>query len=380
MTTIGRRSATLPEVKDRPRVLLLWPGGLFQRGANFGVPQILSLAGAVRGAGGEVTVVDLDCERALGPVNLRALAAGYDLIGVSCYSSYDYLKVMAIGEHLRAAAPRAWIVVGGYHPSARPGDFTGADSPYDYVVVGDGEGSLARLTEALSSGKKPLTRVLGPTSSPGPGDYDWSLLARYLPVARKVASQAEIYLSRGCPYDCAFCMERAKRDTSWRAREPEHALEQLHQLDSFLDLRGWTVFVADALFGMKQGWRRALLEGLARRPLRADKVWLLIRIDLVDREDLELMARANVAPGFGLESGDPEQVRRVRKTGKLGDYLERLLQIGGWARELGVPFGANVILGHPGETEASIRTTAAYLRRLFLGDSRGTTGFLSVDP
>ena len=52
----------------------------------------------------------------------------------------------------------------------------------------------------------------------------------------------------------------------------------------------------------------------------------------------------------------------------------------GWARELDVPFGANIIVGHPGETEASLRRTADYLRKLFIDDPRGTTGFLSVDP
>ncbi|HZO12684.1 MAG TPA: radical SAM protein, partial [Polyangiaceae bacterium] len=146
------------------------------------------------------------------------------------------------------------------------------------------------------------------------------------------------------------------------------------------DLSSWTLFVADALFGMKTHWRRAFLEALARRPTRAKKIWLLIRVDLVEREDLELMARANIAPGFGLESGDPDHLKRIRKAGRLEGYLERMRQVAGWAHELGVPFGANVIVGHPGETEASMRESAAYLADLFLGDTRGTMGFLSVDP
>ena len=69
-------------------------------------------------------------------------------------------------------------------------------------------------------------------------------------------------------------------------------MEEIHRLDAFLDLSRWTLFVADALFGMKAKWRKAFLEELARRPCRARKVWLLIRVDLVDREDLELMKRA----------------------------------------------------------------------------------------
>ncbi len=370
--------------RDRPKVLLLWPGGLFAGGANFGVPQLLSIASVLRRhADAVVDVVDLDMERALGPIDLgRLLGRGYDLVGLSCYSSYDYLKVMALGAEIKRLLPRAWVVTGGYHASARPNDFTRDGSPIDFVVVGDGEGPLLRLVKALDGGKRPLMRVVGPESLADPNltEYDWSLLERYRPVARGVASQAELYLSRGCPFDCAFCMERAKRDVSWRALEPERAVEEIHRLDRFLDLGRWTLFIADALFGMKSRWRKAFLEGLARRPSRARKTWLLIRVDLIDREDLELMKRANVSPGFGLESGDPEQLKRIRKAGRLEDYLEHMLEVARWARELDVPFGANVIVGHPGETEASMRTSAAYLRELFLGDAAGTTGFLSVDP
>jgi len=374
--------------RDRPRVLLLWPGGLFAGGANFGVPQLLAIAAAMKaGADVVVDVVDLDVERAFGRTDLGAIFEGggrpYDLVGISCYSSYDYLKVLELAACARAKLPRAWIATGGYHASARPDDFTGRESAFDYVVVGDGEAPMTRLAQALVSGKRPLVRVLGPEPVSSPGAMprvDWTLLARYLPVARSVASQAEIYLSRGCPYDCAFCMERAKRDTSWRALEPADAIEEMHRLDAFLDLSTWTLFIADALFGMKTSWRRAFLEELGRRPVRARKVWLLVRLDLLEREDLALMARANVAPGFGLESGDPDQVRRIRKVGRLSDYLDQMMRVSDWAREHDVPWGANVIVGHPGETETSLRTTAKYLERLYLGDPRGTTGFLSVDP
>ena len=381
-----------PVRRDRPRALLVWPGGLFAGGANFGVPQLLAIASAMRAAADvDVDVVDLDVERALGPIVLSAILARgggrYDLVGIACYSSYDYLKVLELGRRMRSLLPKTWLVTGGYHASARPGDFTGPTpdgdpSPFDFVVVGDGEGPMSRLASALVTGKRPLLPVLGPEAVADPGKMppvDWELLARYRPVARRVASQAEIYLSRGCPYDCAFCMERAKRDTSWRALEPEQAIEEMHRLDAFLDLSTWTLFIADALFGMKTSWRRQFLEALAKRPVRARKVWLLVRIDLLEREDIALMKRANVAPGFGLESGDPDQVRRIRKVGRLSDYLDQMMRVAGWARELGVPWGANVIVGHPGETEQSIRTTVKYLERLYLGPG-GTTGFLSVDP
>jgi hypothetical protein len=174
-------------------------------------------------------------------------------------------------------------------------------------------------------------------------------------------------------------MERAKRETAWRSLAPEEAVEELQRLDSWLDLRGWTLRVVDPLFGMKRSWRRAFLEQLVRRPVRARKTWLLIRLDLVEEEDFALMARCNVAPGFGLESGDPAQLRLIRKTGMLSGYLDKMLEVAEWARKYHVPFGANIIAGHPGETEASLRKSAEFMRKLFL-DPKGTLGFLSVDP
>ena len=322
-------------MKDEPRALLIWPGGLFGGGANFGVPQLLAMASAMKAAASiHVDVVDLDIEHALGPVNLADIVARgpYDLIGVACYSSYDYLKVCELGRMLRGLAPKAWLVTGGYHASARPNDFEG--TAFDYVVIGDGEGPMSRLAQALVSGKRPLLQVLGPEAVADPGKMppvDWTLLDRYRPVARKVASQAEIYLSRGCPYDCAFCMERAKRDTSWRALDPLQAVEEMHRLDAFLDLSSWTLFIADALFGMKVSWRRTFLEALARRPVRARKVWLLVRIDLLEREDIALMQRANTASAIvGAGTPSVSALSEVHLPVPFCPALSRISSTSGW--------------------------------------------------
>lgn len=366
-----------------PRVLLLWPGALFGTGRSFGVPQLLGMASAVRSSGAVADVIDLDLERAFGAVDLSRLTRrGYDVVGISCYSSFDYLKVMAIAARIRALLPNAWLVTGGYHPSARPDDFLADGSPFDAVVVGEGERPFARLVEAYTRGQPPLQRIWGPEPS-APADSslrpDWHLLDRYKPIARTVASQAEIYLSRGCPFSCSFCMERAKRCSQWRALDPYDAVEELHRLDAYLDLSSWTVFVADALFGMSKGWRRDFLDALARRPIRARKTWVLTRLDGIEREDIAMMAVANVAPGFGLESGDPRMLALMDKSSQPEWYLEHMVHVAEWANARRVPFGANVMIGHPGETESSMRATARYLRRIFT-DAGPCTGFVSIDP
>jgi hypothetical protein len=165
----------------------------------------------------------------------------------------------------------------------------------------------------------------------------------------------------------------------WRALSVDEAMDQLERLSRFVDLQGKVLRITDALFGADRTWRRELLERLARHPPPADKIWLLTRGDLLEREDFRLMASANVAPGFGLESGDPEILRSTGKLrGNAERFLERLFEIASWGREFGVPFGTNVIVGLPGETEASLERTAHYLDRLFLGKDE-PVGFFGID-
>lgn len=375
-------------MKRPVRVLLLWPGTGGAAAGNFGVPQLVGLATWLRAhTRAEVTIVDLAVEPALGPVSLPALLGGpdghgYDVVALGCYSSYDHLKCLALAELARALRRDTVIVAGGYHASARPDQVLYDGSPYDVCIVGEGERPMVRVVESVEGGAPLRGVVLGPEPIQHLDDLpvtDWSYLARYRPVARRVASQTQLYLSRGCPFDCAFCMERAKREVSWRAHSVERAVEEFRRLHAFLDLRGWTVYIADALFGMKTSWRRAFLEALAREGIPAEKLWLLIRVDLVDDEDLRLFARANCGLGFGLESGDPSLLSLIRKAGRLDDYLDRMRHVAQVARALDVPWGANVIVGHPGETPATLERSARYLRALFL-DPKGTTGFLSVDP
>ncbi|MBL8683398.1 MAG: radical SAM protein [Myxococcales bacterium] len=374
---------------SRPvRVLLLWPGTDGAAAGNFGVPQLVLLATYARSrTGAKIDIRDIETERAFGPVSLPSLLAGdhgdgYDVIALGVYSSFDYLKCVAIAEAARALYPNAVIVAGGYHASARPGDIVYDGSPFDVCIVGEGEKPMVRVIESVSGGAPLRGEILGPDPVDVLDDLppsDWSFLARYRSIARRVNSQAQVYFSRGCPFDCAFCMERAKREVSWRALSIERAVEEIRSLHAFLDLRTWTVYVADALFGMKVSWRRKFLEALARENIPVEKFWLLIRVDLIDEVDLELFHAANCGLGFGLESGDPAHLATIRKAGRLDEYLDRMRKISVWAREHQVPWGANVIVGHPGETPSSIARSAAYLRELFL-DPKGVTGFLSVDP
>ncbi len=122
-----------------------------------------------------------------------------------------------------------------------------------------------------------------------------------------------------------------------------------------------------------------MLERLGRLDLGLRKTWALSRVDLLGSGDIERYQRANVGLGFGLESGDQRMLALIGKAGHPEAFLGRFRDLAAEAARLGFPWGANLIAGHPGETEESLRRSAAFAADLFL-HTPGLTGFLSVDP
>ncbi len=207
-----------------PAVLLISPGVIRWRDQDFGVPHLVALGGWLRRETGvRVEILDLAHEGADHATLLRTIEdlGPHLLVGISCYSSFDYPRVMGLARFLRAELGDVLLVTGGYHASALPHDLVFEGSPFDAVVVGEGELPLTKIVETLLGGERLEQRVWGPeriddldTLPP----YDWDLLDRYWPHARSLGRKLQIYLSRGCPYRCTFCMERAKSGTEWPAR------------------------------------------------------------------------------------------------------------------------------------------------------------------
>ncbi len=366
------------------RVLLVSPGCSFAADGSFGVPHLVSLGSYLRAhSAADVQVLDLDWEARLPkPEPQQVFQRQWDVVGLSCYSSFDYLKTYHLGVAIRERNPGVCLVVGGYHPSARPGDFTSADSPFDHVVVGEGERPLLRIVQAVAAGMRLSERVLGPEIVAKMDDLppqDWSLLARYLPAARAAKAQVTFSLSRGCPFHCAFCMESAKQSPGWRAFSPARAEQELLALHATVDLTNRPLFLCDPLFGLQPAWRREMLDRLQALQLPVAKFWALSRVDLLSDADLQQFHHAGFGLGFGLESGDPAMLAVVHKSHDAGDYLQRFGQAIQVAGRLGLPWGANLIAGHPGETEGSLHTSAAYVRDLLQHDW-AHTGFVSIDP
>jgi radical SAM superfamily enzyme YgiQ (UPF0313 family)/protein-L-isoaspartate O-methyltransferase len=368
-----------------PGVLLISPGMIKHTDRDFGLPHMVSMGGYLqRELSVRVELLDLGYEGGDQRQLERTLESlgPHLLIGVSCYSSFDLMRVLVLARFLKSRYPDVPLVAGGYHASALPGDLVGQGAPFDAVIQGEGELPLRRAVETLLGGGALEQQIFTPEAveeldSLPP--YRWELLSRYWPAAHQIAQKLQIYLSRGCPHRCSFCMERAKGQRRWRALSPGRALEELERLARVTKLSRWVVNLADPVFGLDPAWRREVLEGIIERDLRPLQFWTLTRADNLSEQDVELMARAQVSIGVGLESGSPRMLSLMDKTRQPERYLEALERLAGWSRKHRLNWAANIIVGHPGETPESMAETHDVVNRLFVSAPE-TYGWLSVDP
>ena len=368
-----------------PAVLLISPGILRWADVDFGLPHLVSLGGYLKHhTGVRVEVLDLNYE---GGDHHTLLKTINDLgpllcIGVSAYSSFDYRRVMALAAFLKERFPEVPLVAGGYHASALPEDLLVDEGGFDAVIQGEGERPMRRIVEQLLGGDAQLERIYGHDLEPVLDDlpmYDWGLLNRYWPRATQIGGKLQIVLSRGCPYHCTFCMERAKTGYSWRAYSPDRAVAELENLGRFTSLDQWVVNIADPLFGFQRSWRRQVLEGIAHKGLLPRQYWTLTRSDDLDDEDIKLFADARFSIGIGLETGSPEMQAVMQKGNNPHRYLEGFHRLARLSQKHGLTWATNVIVGHPGETPETAMQTVDFLKELFLTQDK-LKGWLSVDP
>ncbi|MDP6934639.1 MAG: radical SAM protein, partial [Myxococcota bacterium] len=368
----------------QPCVLLISPGIVQWTDMDFGLPHLVSIGGWLRAhTGVRVEILDLNYEGADHQHLVRRLEelGPLLLVGLSAYSSFDVRRVTTLARFIRERFPDVPLVTGGYHASALPGELVHEGSPFDSVVVGEGERPMQQIVQTLLGGGT-LEPRYGPDMIQ---DLDtmpptaWDLLDRYWPRALDIGRKLQVYLSRGCPYHCTFCMERAKSGYQWRAFGPERAVQELERLATFTDLGQWVVNVADPLFGFKRSWRRKVLRGIIDAGLQPRQFWTLTRSDDLEDEDVELLARARFSIGIGMESGSPTMLELMQKGNKPDAYLAAMQRLARLSRKHGLSWAANIIVGHPGETEQTLRESHAFVTELFTS-AKQTCGWLSIDP
>jgi hypothetical protein len=142
-----------------------------------------------------------------------------------------------------------------------------------------------------------------------------------------------------------------------RKRNPTLVVDEIEQILSYGINR---INVADDLFVSSPRRVKAVCEEIIRRKLRFS--WsAFARVNTVDRETLLLMRETGCdGISFGVETGNPEMIERIRKRITL-DQARNAVSL---CREVGIIPHTSFIVGLPGETPETLRETEEFASRL----------------
>ncbi len=321
----------------------------------------------------DVQVVDLETEigRPNSRVNImrfkdkaKALLSqkSFDLVGISCWTSLSYQAALSVGSILKEINPQATLIVGGYHPSAVPEDFMFSDSPFDFVVIGEGEEVFLKICSGEIKKQDKTTKVSGGSANLEELPFlDLSQITNRKNEKGRFPFPFYIYLSRDCPFSCNFCMEAAKRNRGWREMRPDKAMDQIQRIVD--ELKPYSLALADACFGINPKWRK---EFLGKFKDKNYDFWVSIEThpNLLDNEDADLLSGLKVEVQFGLESGSPKMLEIMHKVNNPERYLEHFEEISSLLSQKKVMHRANLIFNHPGETHQTVLETIDFMKKI----------------
>lgn len=255
---------------------------------------------------------------------------------------------------MRVKAHGKKIVAGGPLFTMSPDRFP----EVDYRVLKEAEGILPALIEDLTRGEaKPIYTPDGwpdITSSPIP---DWDLLDM-----RRYASMC-IQYSRGCIFDCEFCVIDLLNGKEPRMKTPAQVLGELETLYQ----QGWrgAIFFGDDNFTMKPGkLKEELLPALIDWMEQKNYPFFFFTqasLNLIDDEELiRLMVRAGFDSVFlGIETLEENGLLECKKTQNIGWDL-----MGGLKRmqRLGLQPTGGFILGFDSDSTATFQKQIDFIQ------------------
>ena len=351
------------------------------------------VASAFEQSGAEVRVIDYIISRYTPEKLKRELAEFQPQVLGSTSVTMNFTAAADIVRTAKQIDPSLITLMGGPHVSFDVINTLKTYPEIDLLVIGEGEKTIVELMDhfqgqgnrgdiqgiafrenghIVQTGKRELIHDLNTLPLP----------ARHLlPMSRYQALGFPVSMitGRGCPYSCIFCQGRKMVGSKARSRKASLVVDEIEQILSY----GFTrINIADDLFTSDREKVHEVCEEIRRRKLSL--TWTAFsRVNTVDRETLRLMRETGCdCISFGIESGNQEMLKRVRK----GITLDQARKAVALCKEAGILPHASFMVGLPGETPETLKDTSEFSKSLdilygfhFLAPFPGTTVREEID-
>jgi radical SAM superfamily enzyme YgiQ (UPF0313 family) len=304
-----------------------------------------------------------------------------DVVGISCMFSTLWPLVHRVARVVRERVPSALLVLGGEHGTAVPEHVLGR-SPFDVVVLGEGEEAFVALVRAWRAGR-PLAEVRGVAFRAGPtavstglaprqkdvdaiAPPDWDsfpleeYIARHQVNGVNLGRSMPILGTRGCPFQCTFCSNPAMWTQRWIARNPKLLVDEMERYVQAYRVQNFDFQDLTAI--VKRQWIVDFCRELIDRDLRV--TWQMpsgTRAEVFDETVADLLYRSGCrALAFAPESGSSQILKQVKKQVDLGHMLTAMRT----AVRRGLKLSCFIVIGFPDETPATLRQTLRLVRTM----------------
>ena len=300
-----------------------------------------------------------------------------DIVGVSTMSP-AYPNAVAVASQVKR-----WhnvpIMIGGCHATASGEEVLLEAPDIDYVVAGECEQVAVDLCRYLEAGAKgspikvngigwregnkavrslPSTPIMDVDTIPFPARdlVDLSFFAPHSHMGVGLRRSTTMLTGRGCPSHCIFCDAHLTMGRKNRAHSPEYVIEEMEMLERQQQME--FVVIEDDTFTVDEARVEKICEMKIQRGIKLQ--WTCFCRSFELRPALaKLMARAGCRIVIiGVESGNAEVFKNVRKGGSLGTIRGAVKA----CNDAGIRTMASFVIGHPTETPETVKDTIQFAK------------------
>ncbi len=301
----------------------------------------------------------------------------FEVIGITV-SSLTYQEAVECIEIVKRNFPETLICVGGPHVTMVKEEIL-ENKNIDYAVVGEGEKTFAGLIGFLKSEisiseinglvyrnkaiicNEPVEQIKDLNIIPFPA-YDIFKMNRY-PTHR-------IITSRGCPYQCVFCLDSKIWNGQWRKRDVNSVLEEL--LFLFRRYKKKNVVFIDNSFDIEIERVVEFCDKITETDI--DFLW---STNVRGEKITPFVARKLKSAGCysvstGIESANNTILKKAGKKVTIEEMTEGIKHL----KEQNIEVLGMFIIGNIGDTLATVKESIAYAKK----SEMDTVKFYSAIP
>ena len=306
---------------------------------------------------------------------------------VICFS-FMFTNSWYLDREVVAAArkkfPNAIIIGGGEHATSVPQYCFDTAPAIDYIVLGEGEHTIAELMHALENNLPPydiarlafkkdgavvinnqsrrIKRIENINEIPWPA-WDLFPLQKYFDYKVTYGvyrgNNLPIMASRGCPYDCTFCSSPQMWGKKYNLRSVQDVVNEMEHYYKTYGVVSFDFFDLTAI--IHKHWIIDLCNEIITRNMQITyQIPAGTRAEAIDYEVASKLYQSGCTNiTYAPESGSPRVLKAIHKKVKLENMYASIRH----SYKVGMNIKLNIIVGFPDETHLDVWKTLWFLVR-----------------